>query len=141
MQIAIGDSVFYSNGYIKLEKVVVNPNENRPAGTNELQLQLAITSKEGLRYQATPGILLKEMTMEANLDTVKAQNLILSFNKVIDQKKGILEIGIKESKTLSNLITLKVYEFPFINLLWLGVIVMTIGFGISTWARKNKLKK
>jgi cytochrome c-type biogenesis protein CcmF len=141
MQIAVGDSIFYSNGYIKLDKVVVNPSENRPAGTNELQLQLAITSKEGLRYQATPGILLKDLTMESILDTVKAQNLILSFNKVIDQKKGILEIGVKESKTLSNLITLKVYEFPFINLLWIGVIVMTIGFGISTWARKNKLKK
>ncbi len=139
-EIAIGDSIFYSNGYIKLDKVVVNPNPNRTEGTNELVLQLAITSKEGLRYQAKPGIVLKALTMEALLDTVKAQNLILSFNKVIDQKKGILEIGVKESPTLSNLITLKVYEFPFINLLWLGVIIMTAGFGITTWARKHKIK-
>ena len=139
-EIAIGDSIFYSNGYIKLDKVVVNPNPNRTEGTNELVLQLAITSKEGLRYQAKPGIVLKALTMEALLDTVKAQNLILSFNKVIDQKKSILEIGVKESPTLSNLITLKVYEFPFINLLWLGVIIMTAGFGITTWARKHKIK-
>ena len=139
-EIAIGDSIFYSNGYIKLDKVVVNPNPNRAEGTNELVLQLAITSKEGLRYQAKPGIVLKALTMEAVLDTVKAQNLILSFNKVIDQKKGVLEIGVKESPTLSNLITLKVYEFPFINLLWLGVIIMTAGFGITTWARKQKIK-
>ena len=139
-EIAIGDSIFYSNGYIKLDKVVVNPNPNRAEGTNELVLQLAITSKEGLRYQAKPGIVLKALTMEALLDTVKAQNLILSFNKVIDQKKGVLEIGVKESPTLSNLITLKVYEFPFINLLWLGVIIMTAGFGITTWARKQKIK-
>ena len=139
-QIAIGDSIFYSNGYIKLDKVVVNPNPNRAEGTNELVLQLAITSKEGLRYQAKPGIVLKALTMEAVLDTVKAQNLIVSFNKVIDQKKGILEIGVKESPTLSNLITLKVYEFPFINLLWLGVLIMTAGFGITTWARKQKIK-
>ena len=139
-EIAIGDSIFYSNGYIKLDKVVVNPNPNRTEGTNELVLQLVITSKEGLRYQAKPGIVLKALTMEALLDTVKAQNLILSFNKVIDQKKGILEIGVKESPTLSNLITLKVYEFPFINLLWLGVIIMTAGFGITTWARKHKIK-
>jgi cytochrome c-type biogenesis protein CcmF len=68
-------------------------------------------------------------------DTVKAQNLILNFNKVVDQTKGILEIGIKESSSLSNLITLKAYEFPFINVLWIGVLVMTLGFMISTWAR------
>jgi cytochrome c-type biogenesis protein CcmF len=140
-QIALGDSIFYSNGYIKLEKVLVNPNANRPAGTNELILQLAITSKEGLKYTANPGIVLEGMNLQSNVDTVKAQNLVLSFNKVIDQQKGTLEIGVKESSALTNLITLKAYEFPFINLLWLGVIIMTFGFGVATWSRVSKLKE
>jgi cytochrome c-type biogenesis protein CcmF len=139
-QMAIGDSIFYSNGYIKLEKVLVNPNTNRPAGTNELILQLAVTSKEGLKYTASPGIVLEGMNLQSNVDTVKAQNLVLSFNKVIDQEKGTLEIGVKESSALTNLITLKAYEFPFINLLWLGVIIMTFGFGVATWSRASKLK-
>jgi cytochrome c-type biogenesis protein CcmF len=78
--------------------------------------------------------------LNQELDTVKAQNLVLSFNKVVDQKKGILEIGVKESASLTNLITLKVYEFPFINILWLGIIVMTIGFMMSAYARLKKLK-
>ena len=140
-QITVGDSIFYSNGYIKLEKVLVNPNANRPAGTNELILQLAITSKEGLKYTASPGIVLEGMNLQSNVDTVKAQNLVLSFNKVIDQQKGTLEIGVKESAALTNLITLKAYEFPFINLLWLGVIIMTFGFGVATWSRVVKLKE
>ena len=42
-----------------------------------------------------------------------------------------LELGIKESKALSNLVTLKVIEFPMINLLWVGVIVMVIGMIIA----------
>jgi cytochrome c-type biogenesis protein CcmF len=33
-----------------------------------------------------------------------------------------------------------VYEFPFINILWLGIIVMTIGFMMSSYARLKKLK-
>jgi cytochrome c-type biogenesis protein CcmF len=140
-QIAVGDSIFYSNGYIKLEKVLVNPNPSRPAGSNELVLQLAVTSKEGLKYTASPGIILQGMILQANLDTIKAQNLVLSFNKVIDQQKGTLEIGVKESAALTNLITLKAYEFPFINLLWLGVIIMTFGFGVATWSRVAKLKE
>ena len=80
------------------------------------------------------------MSLQSNLDTIKAQNLVLSFNKVIDQQKGTLEIGVKESAALTNLITLKAYEFPFINILWLGVIVMTFGFGLATWSRLSKLK-
>ncbi len=137
--IKIGDSVFYSNGYVKLEKVLVNPNAHRPEGSNELVLQLVVRSKEGLEYQANPAISLQGMNMRMVPDTIKAQNLIVNFNKVVDQQKGLLEIGIKESSALSNLITLKVYEFPFINVLWIGVIVMTIGFGLSTYARVKKL--
>jgi len=138
VNITVGDSIFYSNGYIKLEKVNVNPPGDRPAGVNELRLQLNVVSKEGLKYVAEPGILLEGLNLTSKVDTVKAQNLVLSFNKVIDQEKGILEIGVKESTALTNLITLKVYEFPWINLLWLGVVVTTIGFMMGAYYRFKK---
>ena len=138
VNITVGDSIFYSNGYIKLEKVNVNPQGDRPAGVNELRLQLNVVSKEGLKYVAEPGILLEGLNLTSKVDTIKAQNLVLSFNKVIDQEKGILEIGVKESTALTNLITLKVYEFPWINLLWLGVIVTTIGFMMGAYYRFKK---
>ena len=139
-KIKMGDSIFYSNGYIKLNQVLVNPNANRPAGTNELVLDLLVTSKEGLQYSSKPGIVLEGLNMEQQLDTIKAQNLVISFNKVVSQEEGVLEIGIKESKSLTNLITLKVYEFPFINVLWIGVVVMTIGFMMSMLQRIRKNK-
>jgi cytochrome c-type biogenesis protein CcmF len=138
INITVGDSIFYSNGYIKLEKVIVNPPGDRAAGVNELRLQLNVVSKEGLKYVAEPGILLEGLNLTSKVDTVKAQNLVLSFNKVIDQEKGILEIGVKESTALTNLITLKVYEFPWINLVWLGVIVTTIGFMMGAYYRFKK---
>jgi cytochrome c-type biogenesis protein CcmF len=56
---------------------------------------------------------------------------VLQFNKVIDQANGKLEIGVKESGAITDLITLKVYEFPLINVLWLGVVVMVTGFGMA----------
>ena len=119
-------------------EVNVNPPGDRPAGVNELRLQLNVVSKEGLKYVSEPGILLEGLNLTSKVDTVKAQNLVLSFNKVIDQEKGILEIGVKESTALTNLITLKVYEFPWINLLWLGVIVTTIGFMMGAYYRFKK---
>ncbi|MEN9697802.1 MAG: hypothetical protein RLZ56_1223 [Bacteroidota bacterium] len=139
-QIKVGDSIFYSNGYVKLNKVLINPNTNRATGVNELVLQMTVHSNTGLTYDANPMIRLEGMNMKMIPDTVKAQNLILNFNNVVDQVKGVLEVGVKESSSLSNLITLKVYEFPFINILWIGVIVMTFGFTLSTWVRLKQLK-
>jgi len=139
-QLKAGDSLFYSNGYVKLEKAIINPNANRPAGSNEVYLQMTVHSKEGLVYNAMPGIKINGQEMSMVQYTVRAQNLILSFNGVVDQAKGILNVGLKESSTLTNLITLKVYEFPFINILWMGIIIMTIGFGMSSYARIKQLK-
>jgi cytochrome c-type biogenesis protein CcmF len=49
-------------------------------------------------------------------------------------------MGVKESGAITDLITLKVYEFPMINVLWLGVIVMVIGFVMSIIQRYKTLK-
>jgi cytochrome c-type biogenesis protein CcmF len=101
---------------------------------------MSVHSKEGIVYQASPKVKIEGQEIRFIPDTVRAQNLILNFNSVADNEKNILIVGIKESSSLTNLITLKVYEFPFINILWMGVIVMTIGFGVSTFARVKQLK-
>jgi cytochrome c-type biogenesis protein CcmF len=49
-------------------------------------------------------------------------------------------MGVKESGAITDLITLKVYEFPMINILWLGVIVMVVGFVMSIIQRYKALK-
>jgi cytochrome c-type biogenesis protein CcmF len=52
----------------------------------------------------------------------------------------VTAIALKTNQNGAEFIAIKVYEFPLINVLWLGVIVMTIGFGISTYARVKQLK-
>jgi cytochrome c-type biogenesis protein CcmF len=87
-----------------------------------------------------PGIAIDNSNIRQISDTVVAQSLVLQFNKVLDQEKGILQIGVKESGSITDLITLKVYEFPMINILWLGVIVMVVGFVMSIIQRSRALK-
>jgi len=41
------------------------------------------------------------------------------------------EIGIKVPNTVTQYLTLKTLKFPFINLLWLGTIIMAVGFVVS----------
>lgn len=146
-EISVGDTLFYSNGLIILNKVSVNPTEQAglyQQGETALFLDIAVLSKDGRRYTATPGIAVNGNEFRPIPDTVTAQSLILKFNKVKDEKKGLLEIGIKESGAITDLITLKVYEFPMINVLWLGIVVMVVGFVMSIIQRnrqsKNSLK-
>jgi cytochrome c-type biogenesis protein CcmF len=130
INITVGDSIFYSNGYIKLEKVNVNPPGERPAGVNELRLQMNVVSKEGLRYVAEPGILLEGMNLTSKLDTIKAQNLVMSFNKVVNQEKGILEIGLgRKFKNTSN----SSFFFHFHNLINLKILYSFIFIFFYIW--------
>ena len=100
-------------------------------GDTVLILNMTVISKEGKKFVAYPGIKLHNNTIEQLTDTVMAQNMVLRFNKMIDPKEGKIELAVKESKALSSLVTLKVIEFPMINLLWLGVMVMITGMLMS----------
>jgi cytochrome c-type biogenesis protein CcmF len=46
-----------------------------------------------------------------------------------------MELGIKESGAVMRYITLKAFRFPYINVLWVGTILMVIGFLISMYRR------
>jgi cytochrome c-type biogenesis protein CcmF len=48
-----------------------------------------------------------------------------------DAGTGKIELGIKEDKSIQDIITLKVYQFPFINVLWIGIVIMVTGFVMS----------
>ena len=139
----VGDTLFYGNGFIVLNKVSVNPEEMKTKVKSEetgIFLDMTVITKEGSRYPAKPGIALKGMELRNLNDTVRSQSLVISFIKVLDDKTGKLEIGIKESAAITDLITLKVYEFPMINVLWIGVLVMVIGFIMAILQRTRRYK-
>jgi cytochrome c-type biogenesis protein CcmF len=50
------------------------------------------------------------------------------LNKADD---NAVELGVRESSSIMQYITLKAYKFPFINLLWAGVLIMVTGIIIS----------
>ena len=141
----VGDTAFYSNGMLTLNHVDVNPPTLRvpvSGGETAMQLNMSVITKEGITYHARPEIIIHgNSSMENIPDTVLSQSLIVKFNKIINEKTGELEIGVKESKRMNDLMTLKVYEFPFITIVWLGIIVMVIGLLMSAWQRAKKLRR
>ncbi len=143
MKLQVGDSLFYSDGMMILNKVnVTKPDNVNNINDSEtfMKLDITVIAKDGRRYSASPGIALKDSTIRNLPDSVLSEGLALRFNRVVDNKTGVLEIGVKESSALSDLLTLKVYQFPYINVLWIGIIVMVTGCFMSIVQRNSKRK-
>lgn len=139
--IRVGDTLFYNSGWMRLDSVSVNPASRQhlyQQGEMALFLNMTVEAKNGGRYPLTPGMAISGNRWRPIIDTVVAQSLAVSFNKVVDEKKGLLEIGVKQNASITSLLTLKVYEFPMINLLWLGTILMVIGFFLAVIQRAQK---
>jgi len=135
-ELAEGDTAFYSNGYMILNKVIKNPHtEKYHTPKNEIALMADVTiySKDSMRYKAQPVIQVDAIAATPIDDTIYAQNLFVKFAGVTDNQK--IKLGIKESTDPIDFVTLKAYVFPYINLVWLGLIIMAIGFTISAIKR------
>ncbi|MFZ1369851.1 MAG: cytochrome c biogenesis protein CcsA [Ferruginibacter sp.] len=135
-ELAEGDTAFYSNGIIILNRVVKNPdNEKYHFKPTDAALMADITliSKDSLRYPASPLIHIDEFGLNQVDDTVYAQNMYVKFAGVTDNRR--IRIGIKESDKLIQYVTLKAYVFPYINLVWLGLIIMAMGVFMSSVKR------
>jgi len=135
--------VYYSKGLMIINNVAVNPATAKHqfgATDTAIGLDMTVISKEGNRFSAMPFLHVKDGNIYSIPDTVMAQSLILMFNQVKDQSKGLIEIGVKESTAVLDFVTLKAYEFPYINILWLGILVMVIGIVMSILQRVKQLR-
>ena len=135
-EMAEGDTAFYSNGIIILNSVVKNPvNEKYNFKPTDAALMADITliSKDSLHFKAMPLIQVDGIGVNQVDDTVYAQNMFVKFVGVTDGRK--VKIGIKESDKLIQYVTLKAYVFPYINLVWLGLIIMALGLIMSAVKR------
>ncbi len=135
-EMAEGDTAFYSNGIIILNSVVKNPDNGKyhfkPTDA-ALMADITLISKDSMHYKASPLIQIDSLGVNQVDDTVYAQNMYVKFAGVTDTKK--IKIGIKESDKLIEYVTLKAYVFPYINLVWLGLIIMALGIIMSAVKR------
>ncbi len=131
-----GDTAYYSKGYLILNDVVSNPNNQKFHFTPKdvaLMADITLVSKDSMRYKAYPLIQVSNISGDTTAlqidDTAYAQNLYLKFVGVTNNKK--IKLGIKESDKIIDFVTLKAYLFPYINLVWLGLVIMAIGIAMS----------
>ncbi len=132
-----GDTIFYSNGFIIVDQLIEanrSTHKDLPLVDSAWLAEVTVHSNNGMTYQAQPALFSKENVPIAKRDTVISQSLVLEVNKT----NAGLSLGVKESDAIMKYITLKAFQFPYINILWIGILIMSAGFFISMWSRFKK---
>jgi cytochrome c-type biogenesis protein CcmF len=133
--ISVGDTLFYSKGYAVLENITSSDHIPQPGfdPTDSASVaSIKVYAKTGSIYNMQSLLVNRGGMLLTSPDTATAENLIIQLQKVSGKTA---ELGIKEPDTIMQYLTLKAYKFPFINLVWLGTIIMVTGFFISMFRR------
>ncbi len=138
--VALHDTVFYSKGMMILDTVLVNPSNEKyhfsPTDT-ALLAKIRVITRDSQQYTMAPLLYVKDNMIYRVADTLFAQNLAVKLGSVMNNKK--IELLTKESTDMVPFVSLKVYMFPQINLVWIGVIIMMTGFVMSIISRRKSL--
>ncbi len=143
VEIAIGDTVALNKSLILLEKI--NPTPTNPnyfglpgdiaAGASIIAMDL--TKNE---FRAEPVYFVRGMEEDNIADEIEELGLKISFTK-INPAKNTVVLQFEEEEKPEEFVIMKAMIFPYINLLWLGCIVMTIGFIMALRRRMKERVK
>jgi cytochrome c-type biogenesis protein CcmF len=140
--VALHDTIYYSKGILILDTVLVNPSTGKyhfTATDTALLAQIRVITRDSQQYNMSPLLFVKDNMIHRVADTLFEQNLAVELGTVMSNKK--IQLLTKESADMVPFVSLKVYMFPQINLVWIGVIVMMTGFVMSIAYRRKILVK
>jgi cytochrome c-type biogenesis protein CcmF len=138
MEVKPGDTAFYDQGYVILDQVIRNPDNEKyhfNSGDVAMAADVRIFDKDGKMIKAQPAIQVDNFGIVNLDDTLYAQNMFVRFAGV--DTSGRIKLGVKTSNGIIDFVTVKAYVFPWINLVWLGLVIMALGVMLSMLQRLN----
>ena len=141
----MNDTIFADNAIIKIDSITTNLTEDEYSKNDSLLIVTAVlkaTDINGRVYRATPKYILKQNMVMPDEFVLDELGLKFIFWK-INPNEGSVEIQMSEKvSNAKDFVVLEAYMFPFINVLWLGCLVMVIGTIVAIIERRrlNKLK-
>lgn len=138
-----GDTIFASNAIIVIDSLQTNLSEAEYEKSDSLLIVTAVLkamNEKGQVYKARPKYIIRNNMIVPESAAIEELGLKFSFWK-INPEEGSIEITMSEKAGNSkDFIVMEAYNFPFINILWLGCIILSFGTVVSIIERKNKLK-
>ncbi len=139
------DTIFADNAIILIDSITTNLTEEQYSKNDSLLIVTAVlkaTDINGKIYRATPQYIVKNNMVLPNEFEINELGLKFIFWK-INPNEGSIEIQMSEKvSNAKEFVVLEAYMFPFINVLWLGCLVMVIGTIVAIIERRriNRLK-
>lgn len=132
-----GDTVYLANGYLVFEDFEdANLKEN--SGALSVKARLKAYDLKGEAGVLKPVYSITEDAFQNfKEDTLRSFNVFAKFVKV-NPADGTIDLMIKQKDPKDDYVVLKAFIFPYINLVWLGIIVMFLGFMLTA---VNKILK
>ncbi len=135
-----GDSIYLANAVLVFEGLnnnVGNKNYKAQAGDIAAEAKLTAYTIDGKAGTSAPVYVIQGNQATSLDDTLRDLGLTVRINRIIPDQQAT-EIGVRQRAAQDDYIILKAIVFPFIRVLWLGVIVMVIGFFLSWWYRRSE---
>ena len=130
--VKLGDTI--NNGKVQVVIGSVNPDPPRgdePKQEIDVAAGIMLTVISGDRtYTTQPVYMIRELREHHEDSRIDELGLKFRFVRIFP-KTGELVIGMKDIPIQKDFIIMKAIVFPFINLLWLGSVIMVLGFIIS----------
>lgn len=138
--VAIKDT-FFLNDYVAILDDVARTNEvdgiQIGAADAAVRAKVRVLSKNG-EHILNPAFVIKERMVAHPAETSDELGVRIQLTQ-IDPQTGKFSFAV--NRTQRDYIVMKAYEKPLVNILWIGTLVVVLGFGISTVRRYREFAK
>ena len=141
-EVAPGDTIRFREGYIVLKALNKDAKvQNIPIAAGDIAIgaQLQVVA-HGKTYEAEPVYMIKKNSAFDFARKVEDVGLKLRFSKVLPEKNKVEITVYQQPESKRPWIVMSALDFPYINFLWSGTIIMVIGFLMSIFRRNKELK-
>jgi cytochrome c-type biogenesis protein CcmF len=143
LEVHQGDSIFVDNGYFILEKVggaISNPNYKNDGHDAAVAFDFTGYDISGKLGTLQSVFFVKGNETGTVPDSLNALGTHIRIEQINPNTKTF-KIGVKQRAQQDDYVVIKTLVFPLIWMLWIGLMIMVIGFFISLFARAGKQKE
>lgn len=139
VEMQVGDTIFTTKHFTTLEKVLSNPQNNQYVFNDTLLglgAQLRIKGFDDYEKSVVPLYVINLNNGSVESPELKEYASSLSFQILaFDPQSETLTLAVKDNAGMEDFIIMKAIVFPYINILWLGGIIMLLGAFMSSIKR------
>ena len=143
INVSAGDTIHTSSGIITVKALNFKPSvKDLKLDEKDIAVGLPLeVDRNGDKFQAEPLFLVKGNNTFDFARNIDQLNLRLRFTKILPEENKVELHVYEKPQQAKDWVVFKSIEFPYINLYWIGTIVMVVGFCISIVRRRKELNR